>query len=503
VDRDTTLSAGTYLLNRPLVVRGAALTLEAGVHLVFQGTYGVVVEEGGSLQALGDSLRPVVLEGEGWQGVRLTAHEAGSRLVFCRIQGAALPAALQVYSAGRSEVVHCQIGQNAGFGVFLARGAWLQRFQGNDLTGNQWYPVLCQDLGGLQGMDSTNSLANGERSGVWVDGDVEVRTPHHLHLGTWNPLHIAGDLRVADTLSLEDMVLRLLGGITVSTGGVFRARAVQLEPLQETWQGVAVEGGSLVWHQVVLQRAGTPARAALWVGHGSGRVLWSEGAVVAPPGSGLDLAEPPESLWNVRVAQAGAVPVILRNAHLLAAPLNLHLQENPSPWIKVTSAQVQTPDTWRPPGAPVVFTGNVVLRPSGGEPVELVLLPGLELRFYEYAGVLVGQQGPARLVARGVRFTGRDPVDPRWRSLRFGPETLEGTRLDSCVLEYGGQVYTQADSGIVVISDTRVPVLQNNLIQYSHTYGVYLRGSANDAAYRQDLLNQNTFLGNTLGDVGP
>ncbi len=503
VDRDTVLTAGTYAVDRPLVVREAVLTLEPGTHLVFSQGMGLLVERGGGLLALGDSLNPVILEGDTWTGIQLTAQEAGSRLSYCVIRGAGMPAALQVYSSGRSALVHSEIRQNAGFGVFLARNARLQEFHHNRIQENGWYPVLCQDLESLENMDSTNLLGQGDRSGIWVDQSVEVRRPQRFRLGFQNPLHIDGDLWIRDTLRLENTVLRVQGQVGVAAGGVFWARQVRLEPLQEHWGGVDVAGGILRWRQVVLLYAGSLAQAAVRVRHGSPGLLWCGGTIVEPGGSGLDLATPPDSLWEVQVLHAGAVPVVLRNARILASPLRLDLTQNPSPWIKVTSATVTESDTWRSPGAPVVFTGNVVLSASSGTPVELYLLPGLELRFYEYAGFLVGSQGPARLVARGVRFTSRDLEDPKWRSLRFGPETLEGTRLDSCVLEYGGHVYTQADSGIVVITDTQAPVLRGNVFRYSHTFGVYLRGSANEAAYRQEILQHNEFMDNALGDVGP
>ncbi len=503
VDRDTTLPVGVYELTGPLVVRGAALTLQAGTHLVFRGAHALLVESGGSLLALGDSLNPVVLEGDTWQGVRFSASEAGSHLSYCEIRGAGLPAALLVYSSGKSTVEHTRIHENLGFGVFLARGARFQTFRFNRLEQNAWYPVLCQDLQALVGMDSTNRFLGDPRSGIWVDGPVTVQAPVHLALGPQTPLHLDGGLTVSDSLVLERMDLRVRGAIQVDEGGWLRLHQVVFHPLQSSWEGIRVIGGAALWHTVSLYQAGTPGEAAVRVYPTCSRFRWVEGEIVEPVGFGLDLGREPDSLWDITVRQAGEVPVILRNPGILSAPLRLHLEENPSPWIKITSGNVPESDTWRPPGAPVVFTGNVLLRSEGTSPTLLYLQPGLELRFYSYAGVLVGFHGPAGLVARGVRFTGRNLDDPRWRSLRFGPETVEGTRLDSCVLEYGGDVRTQPDSGIVVMTDTQVPVLEGNLIRKSHTYGVYLRGTANSPAYRQQILNQNQFEDNALGAIGP
>ncbi len=503
VTRDTTLPAGRYEFAGPVVVREAVLRLEAGAHLVFQGSHALLVETGGSLLALGDSLHPVVLEGDSWQGIRLSATEAGSHLAFCEIRGAGMPAALLLYSTGKTTVTHTWIHGNAGFGVYLNAGARFQAFRFNRLEDNGWYPVLCQDLEALQNLDSTNLLGNGGRVGVWIDRSVRVQHPITLRPGPQNPVHLDGDLEITDTLDLARGHLRLRGQIRVLAGGVFRVRQVLLEPLGASWPGVWVDGGNLDWREVTLEAAGTPAYAAVRVQPGSGPVKWVEGTVASPPGTGVDLGVVPDSVWEVAVSGAGAVPVILRHARILAAPLRFSLSDNPSPWIRVNSARVTASDTWRSPGAPVVFTGNLSLVSEDGTPTFLYLLPGLELRFYDYAGLWVGFNGPAGLVAQGVRFTARDLADPAWRSLRFGPETVAGTRLDSCILEYGGDVRTQPDSGIVVITDTQVPVLEGNLIRYSHTYGVYLRGGADTPAYRQEILSRNTFEANALGDLGP
>jgi parallel beta-helix repeat protein len=111
--------------------------------------------------------------------------------------------------------------------------------------------------------------------------------------------------------------------------------------------------------------------------------------------------------------------------------------------------------------------------------------------------IWVGAYGKGGLIANGtasepIIFSSSraTPQKGDWNGIRFTSQTLSGSMLNHCVVEYAGYY---SDAGVTV-SYTDLPSITNSTIRYSASYGIELEMS-------NPTMSNNTFVGNDGVDV--
>jgi hypothetical protein len=142
---------------------------------------------------------------------------------------------------------------------------------------------------------------------------------------------------------------------------------------------------------------------------------------------------------------------------------------------------------WTLAGSPYVVTSDVLVGGNSTQTATLRIDPGVTVRFFSGTRLTIGNFYGAyysqlgALDARGtpdsaIVFTSnaRSPAPGDWNGVTFTDWTNDAaTRLDHCVVEYGGQ---PGGGGLQV--DTSAPTITNTTVRYSAADGVRVRNGA-------------------------
>ena len=155
------------------------------------------------------------------------------------------------------------------------------------------------------------------------------------------------------------------------------------------------------------------------------------------------------------------------------------------------SGNITQNTTWTLAGSPYIITGDVTVRHSkfgGSYAATLTIDPGVVVRFEPGTGLYIGYKGGTyehsyygALSAQGtesapITFTSNAvaPTPGDWKGIYFRDQTKDAlTRLDHCVLEYGGHTH-KANLYFFKAS----PAIINSTIQYSSVNGIYLNAAS-------------------------
>jgi PKD repeat protein len=116
-----------------------------------------------------------------------------------------------------------------------------------------------------------------------------------------------------------------------------------------------------------------------------------------------------------------------------------------------------------------------------GNNATLTIEPGVEVRFYETASLVIGSgfnDTPGRLIAQGtdthrIIFTSNEasPQPGDWRSINFVSTATDDSIIENAIIEYGGSQFAN-----IRISNSN-PTIRNCIIRHSLTNGIYFYGS--------------------------
>jgi hypothetical protein len=130
----TNPAAVDYIVTASIHI-GAALTIEPGVRIQFQGATGfTVLQTGGSLHAVGTAALPIVLEGSEatpghWWGIDIQSNSAANELAYVDLAHFGFHGTIggvNVAETGAVKMTHCSVHHGATYGLRAGLGAELR-----------------------------------------------------------------------------------------------------------------------------------------------------------------------------------------------------------------------------------------------------------------------------------------------------------------------------------------------------------------------------------------
>jgi parallel beta-helix repeat protein len=167
--------------------------------------------------------------------------------------------------------------------------------------------------------------------------------------------------------------------------------------------------------------------------------------------------------------------------------------------VQVTTGNLSRDAFWRG-SIPYAVSGQLYVQGTDGDDgiTTLTLAPGAELRINRYQSIVVGSSSgyPGALIAAGtddepVRFTANamTPTAGFWRAIQFERTADDTSRLEYCIVEYGGYGANQ------IYIDRSAPALRYNTIRNSGNRGICISGAESSGA----VIECNNLKDNVVG----
>ncbi|MFN0201760.1 MAG: hypothetical protein ACKVTZ_09580 [Bacteroidia bacterium] len=162
-----------YVIDCPIVIADGTLTIEADVHIQFEGANaGFIVERNGALRFNGTNKCPIILEGKEdvagkWMGIVYKSQKEANELNHVVLKNAGSvsydgvhpQAAIVVIEEGKVGIQHSEIRNNQGYGVYLEATEDTQLdFFNNNTIGNNTAAPLCIPFSEITALSINNIL---------------------------------------------------------------------------------------------------------------------------------------------------------------------------------------------------------------------------------------------------------------------------------------------------------------------------------------------------------
>ena len=457
-------AGSVHTLSCDVDVQQGTLTLMEGVELrVVDGAALTVGLDGlAALRVDGAAGAPVHIGAAGgggrgaWEGLRLGPGAAGSALRHLRIAGGGARRGGLRLEDVEVELLDVEVSGAAGCALELVGAAALAPGSGGLRLRDSGAPA-CAPVGAagtLPGGDSDYSGNDVDQ--VVVEGEV-VSAP-----ATWAALNVpyapTDDLRVegpaAPALTLEAGVRLWFGrGAALHVGrggpGSLTAAGSAGAPVElggaEGWGGLRLHPAaaeSSLQHVIIdgADEAGLEVDGAVvdlqrveLRDNGGPGLLLHPGAALSPHSLGLRLLG---NALPLRVAPEQVEGLL---------GLELVAVDNDAQVIEIAgSERLDRTARWLDLGLPYRLAGDLRVDGADGAPAVLTLGPGVRLQVGPRAGIFVGDDGPAGLIAEGTagRWVELGPsgeaAPGAWGGLRIGDHATEGASLRSFSLRWAG-----------------------------------------------------------------
>jgi hypothetical protein len=200
-----------------LKIKNAKLIIEPNVKLLFDDKEGVVVSDGGSLEAVGTPSDHIIFNSgwsDQWKDIHFTssANDVESKLIYCEIeqggQDRDRPANIILEDA-TPEISNCFIRHSPGYGVYMSGAIRSGRFNNNTITNNAMAPISVP-ANAVAGIGMGTYFGNG-------NDIVEVRgAPLEQPInndGHW--LNLGVPYRIQGTVQIQSSTLILAPGVNI------------------------------------------------------------------------------------------------------------------------------------------------------------------------------------------------------------------------------------------------------------------------------------------------
>ncbi|MCP4633930.1 MAG: right-handed parallel beta-helix repeat-containing protein [candidate division Zixibacteria bacterium] len=382
----------------------------------------------------------------------------------------------------------------------------------------------------VYGYDEANETGIDWVNSVFVGGEGGEGTEHYGEITsseTWssagNPHIIGSDIEISNGARLEiglGCIVKFAYGtsIMVEEGSIeaygsfdspIMFTSVSENPSPGNWQFIGFSGGNYTgghFSHCTFEYGGMGmvgatvyaedsaylgiSNCTIWKSAGAGIRTSNYGHIVYYDFAGNTITEC--ATYPVRTSAEGAYGVNIENIYT----------GNTIDAIYVDGGYITQKMTWDKLEIPYIVDQPVYCGDYEGSGV-LVLDPGVTLKMGSAGGIFIGAYNQGGFIADGseeqINITSLNdtPAPGDWNKIYF----YENCKDDSCIIrnckiEYGGN---QSD-GMIRIRNA-IPLIMDDSIGYSGSYGIYLEGSSPSTS---QLLNDNTFYNNTSGSIyGP
>ncbi len=459
-----TLEAGCYVVNEPLSLDAATLTMQPGVEVTFDANTGLAVTGGGVLIAEGAAGDPVVLRGAteeagAWTGLSfLASASSDNRLSHVEVIDAGAssfggdPTAIAVLAGARLSIANASVSGSAGFGV-VADDASEMTMSSSTVTGNAM--AISVGVNTMAGVAADNSLTGNDEDIAHLTGSTLDAAATWASIGI--PLHPEVNLSIGAHLTLDPGVVLAMGQermIIVLTTGALTAQATADAPITITgqlpepgyWRGISFESkttdnvldGCVVEYGAADGWNGDPdSRAMIWLPedgklilrnttlqHSAWYALWAYGGAEIDGMSGNTFSS------NERA-------MVLHPELVGDVAADNEFVDNTEQFVRISHGnndRVESTQTWHAIGVP--FRLNTRTSVEGA----LTIDAGVVLEFEQEVSLQMSAGGS--LTVNGapdspVVMTGAEAVAGYWKGLQFETQSPDNV-LSNVVVEYAG-----------------------------------------------------------------
>lgn len=266
-----------YIVSCPISV-SALLTIEPGTEIEFRDGAGIVIEDAGSIKAVGTADAPIVLRGStdtkgAWKGVFVKSNNVANEFSYCTItdggqssfDGTDIKANLRLALNSKLKISNTTVSKSAKDGLYTEGFDSdfenpITDFSSNTFTDNSNYPIstLASTVNSLDGMGSTFSnngkeyinVRGGRMYGdhVWNKTQSPILISGYTIAGYYNN---TGNLTVNAGVTLLFDADQGLGNGEYSTGYVKiegnpnnHAILIGLTPIPGAWKGICFQSNN-------------------------------------------------------------------------------------------------------------------------------------------------------------------------------------------------------------------------------------------------------------------
>lgn len=539
-DSDITLEAGIWQVGKVITV-SKKLVIPAGSRLVFAADAGIKVAEGGSIEATGESRKPIIMEGQVgdpgfWLGLAF-ASRTPSNLDFVTIRHAGAgtnngfngrtESGISVADKAVLQLRDSRLELNKGAGVVLFNEAELRGFARNVFSNNDGAAVRlnAQQVGMLD--EASNYGGDPEPN---KENHVAVRSQTVSATTVWPSINVPYRVAGATVVDGTDTVLTIGAGNTLEfaadaglKAGSGALKIVGKEDARITLKGTESQRGFWLGLAYYSKRTENAVSFVDLSDGGSGANNGFNGrtssGVSVHPAAEVKLSDSTFSNnggVGVRAFSGASLKGFARNAFHENEEFALHVDASVARYvdaesdfvgsptnglegIRVTGEKVSGEQTWVAPGTAWFIEGIVNFDDSTGK---MSIAAGNTFQFASNAGMKVVKGGleVVGTSAEPVVFEGRDHSPGSWNGLAFASNSSANLLRHVTVREAGqgsdngfnGRVATN-----VFVSSSARLALDTVRLEDSAGYGLYV-ASGGECEYDGVGL---TFANNADSDV--
>ncbi len=530
IDRDEVWEPGVHKILYDLKVNDATLTLKPGVVVLFdkETSLGIGTKDGvtrARLIAEGTASQPILFTANSatpvkgyYSGIFFGNGDSGtSSMKYCTIEygGSIYGSKGALVSIGNTAVtLENNIFRNsAGTGVAIQTGGSFTSLTNNVFTAIDTHP-LDVIANAVTSIGDNNSYDSDKTIRVWGTLDVPAATWKKLAV----PYYLNNELSIGSasgtTLTLSPGVTFKADGGSIAVGpyaakgklvaeGTAQApilfTSANANPMAEDWGGIYFMSGndpasSLKYCQLEYGGENFGNRLALI------RVEWTSVNI----NHCSFKSSSPYAVWlneegyfnsfennTINNPNANGIYIYSNNASTIGTTNTVTAIKELTVVGRITKNV-----TWPKQSFPYYVIDWIGVGSTEGN--ILTIAAGVKVKFKHAYSFSLGRYDKGGLVANG---TVGDPIvfssdaatqaPKSWEGFYFGPNTMAGTVLNNCIIEYAG---SNTGIGAISVENTSIPSITNCTIRYSGSFGISLKNAS-------PTLTNNVYTNNAGVDV--
>ncbi|MEE9342419.1 MAG: Calx-beta domain-containing protein [Gammaproteobacteria bacterium] len=541
VDADTVLDLPCYLAPNGLSVNNPArLTINPGVQLRFAAGQELLINDRGSLNAVGTATAPIIIGSSNptpgfWKGILFSqSNSSASHLEFTTVEYGQTNLSIEISRLGSAGVslkdVTLRNGSERGMYIKTSpasQAVTITEFKNVTITGNGLPVELPDNMVGVLGTDSHYSGNIDDRIYIFQEG-IKIQQ-------AWKKLDVPYFMATQDAIyTITDSLSIEPGGILEfnSGAGLRIERAGSLKAIGTPSDNIILTGSTQskgYWNGVEFFRSNSVDNQLDYVmieyaqsnleitGHplGIARISIKNTTLqnAAVHGILFDVAEAEylheDSKFENLTVTGNQIPVEIQDFLVGILNPDSTFVGNADDRIHIVNqAQraITTSQIWAKLDVPYFFSKENTFYMIDSF---VTIQPGVTLIFNAKSRWAVDSNG--FLNARGtasepIVFTGQQDIPGYWAGIHFGRSNNVNNQFDHVVIEYGGSTNSQPGNNNTSGNITMDCFLSSNAAFVSITNST-LKDSGGWGIYRRDTLNchltqtNNTFSNNFKGDV--